>query len=282
MSNLTQAFLEFLSINKNLSKNSIKAYITDIEQFEHFLKKDLLKVDTLDVINFLSQFKNPRTLNRKLSSINAFYNFCKEVEFANIDLNIPSSKISRNLPSYLDSQTILNCVENIPLKSWIDSRDRALILFLYATGVRVSEAINTLREDISGNWLRVRFAKGQKQRLVPIARVAQMAIELYLRERGDNNPHLFVNYKKEPLSRISVFKTTKKYLGVSPHVLRHSYASSLIIGGADLRVVQELLGHSSLLTTQIYTHIQKAHLKETINKYHPLSDKKVLSGSDSG
>ena len=96
---------------------------------------------------------------------------------------------------------------------------------------------------------------------------------LDLRDRADTKEHLFVNYKKEPLSRISIFKITKKYLGVSPHVLRHSYASSLILGGADLRVVQELLGHSSLLTTQIYTHIQKPHLKETVERYHPLAKK---------
>jgi len=121
----------------------------------------------------------------------------------------------------------------------------------------------------------VRFAKGEKERMVPIARVAQMALELYLRDRRDSEPNLFLNYKKKPLSRISIFKITKKYLGVSPHVLRHSYASSLIIGGADLRVVQELLGHSSLLTTQIYTHIQKPHLKETIKRYHPLSQEGV-------
>jgi integrase/recombinase XerD len=117
----------------------------------------------------------------------------------------------------------------------------------------------------------VRFAKGEKERVVPIAKIALDAINSYLESRGDIEPYLFVNYKKKLISRVSIFKITKKYLGVSPHVLRHSYASSLIVGGADLRVVQELLGHSSLLTTQIYTHIQKAHLKDTINSYHPLS-----------
>ena len=270
MSDLTEAFKEYLSINRGLSKNSITAYITDIEQFELSLKKDILKVDSSDVINFLAQFKNTRTLNRKLASINAFFNFCKELEFANIDINLPSSKIPANLPAFLEHQEILNAVESIEPKSWLDLRDRALLLFLYATGVRVSEAVQAQRQDLEGNWLKVRFGKGEKERLVPIARVAQFALEIYLRERADNEPNLFLNYKRNPLSRISIFKITKKYLGISPHVLRHSYASSLIIGGADLRVVQELLGHSSLLTTQIYTHIQKPHLKETIEKYHPL------------
>jgi len=271
MSNLTQAFKEFLTINKGLSKNSVVAYINDIEQFEASLKKDLLKVDSSDVIGFLAQFKNPRTLNRKLASINAFYNFCKELEFANVDIKLPSSKIPASLPAFLEHDRIISAVESIEPKSWLDLRDRALILFLYATGVRVSEAVNAQREDLQNNWLKVRFAKGEKERMVPIAKVAQLALELYLRDRRDSEPNLFLNYKKKPLSRISIFKITKKYLGVSPHVLRHSYASSLIIGGADLRVVQELLGHSSLLTTQIYTHIQKPHLKETIKRYHPLS-----------
>jgi len=271
MSNLIEAFEEYLDINKGLSKNSILAYINDLRQFEESIKKDILKVDSSDVIEFLTQFKNARTLNRKLSSINAFYDFCKDLEFANIEINLPSSKIPATLPFFLDNETIIKAVESIEPKSWLDLRDRALILFLYATGVRVSEAVNANREDLQDGWLRVRYGKGEKERVVPIAKVAQLAIELYLRDRRDTKEYLFVNYKKERLSRISIFKITKKYLGVSPHVLRHSYASSLIIGGADLRVVQELLGHSSLLTTQIYTHIHKPHLKATIESYHPLS-----------
>jgi len=271
MNRLIEAFSEYLTINKGLSKNSIKAYISDIEQFAFSIKKDLLKVDSFDIVEFLKQFKNSRTRNRKLASINAFYNFCKELEFSNIDIKLPSSKIPTSLPIYLEHQEIMNAVERIEPTNWLGLRDRALLLFLYATGVRVSEAVNAQREDLQNNWLKVRFAKGEKERLVPIAKVAQLALELYLRDRTDSHPNLFVNYKKKPLSRISIFKITKKYLGVSPHVLRHSYASSLIIGGADLRVVQELLGHSSLLTTQIYTHIQKPHLRDTINRYHPLT-----------
>jgi len=276
MNNLIEAFNEFLTINKGLSKNSISAYVNDLEQFSISLKKDILKVNTLDIVDFLKEFKNPRTRNRKLSSINAFYDFCRELEFANINIKLPSAKIPSSLPTFLEHSTIMDAVESIEPKNWLGLRDRALILFLYATGVRVSEAVNVQREDLQDSWIKVRFAKGEKERLVPIAKIAQLAIELYLRDRRDNEPNLFLNYKKKPLSRISMFKITKKYLGVSPHVLRHSYATSLIIGGADLRVVQELLGHSSLLTTQIYTHIQKPHLKETINKYHPLNLKDHL------
>ena len=270
-SNLIEAFREYLVVNRALSSNSISAYIKDITQFSDFLKKDLLQVDTKDIIEFLLSFKNSRTLNRKLSAINTFYNFCKELELYNFDVNIPTAKVQAKLPTYLEYEEIISAVKNIKVKSWLDLRDRALILFLYATGARVSEAISANRDDIEGNWLRIRFAKNQKQRLVPIAQVAVDAINEYLSQRGDLKPELFVNYKKKPLSRISVFKITKKYLNVSPHTLRHSFATSLIVGGADLRVVQELLGHSSIVTTQIYTHIKRSHLQDTINAYHPLS-----------
>ncbi len=269
---LISAFKEYLTINKNLSKNSISAYINDIEQFYYSSKKNILNRDSSDVISFLSAFKNSRTLNRKLASVNAFYSFAKDLEFANVDINLPSAKIPQTLPHFLEHTTIMKATGDIDIKSWLDTRDRALILFLYATGVRVSEAINCEIDDIEDGWLRVRYAKGEKQRVVPIAKTAQLALTLYLNERDDNSSHIFINYKKRKLSRVSIFKITKKYLNVSPHVLRHSYATALIQGGADLRVVQELLGHSSLLTTQIYTHIQKPHLKETINRYHPLSD----------
>ena len=269
---LIEAFEEYLSINRSLSSNSIKAYIKDIEQFYKFETIPLLKRDSSNVINFLSLFKNKRTLNRKLSSINSFYNFIRELEFGDIQIDIQSSKTSAALPIYLDYDTIMEGIGNIDIKSWLDLRDRALLLFLYATGVRVSEAVEANLDDLDGGWLRVRYAKGEKERVVPIAKTALLALKLYLNERHDTTPNIFINYKKSKLSRVSIFKITKKYLNVSPHVLRHSYATALILGGADLRVVQELLGHSSLLTTQIYTHIQKPHLKETINRFHPLRD----------
>ncbi len=268
---LLEAFSEYLIINKGLSKNSISAYLKDMEQFSQFSNKPLLKRDSSDIILFLSNFKNSRTLNRKLASINAFYNFAKELEFGLVNVDIPSAKIPKSLPHFLEHKQIIDSIENIKVKNWLDLRDIAIILFLYASGVRVSEAINAQKSDLDNGWLRVRYAKGEKERVVPIAKKAQSALNLYLNERSDNNPYIFINYKKEQISRISIFKITKKYLNVSPHVLRHSYASALILGGADLRVVQELLGHSSLLTTQIYTHIQKPHLKETINRHHPLA-----------
>ena len=270
--NLIEAFCEYLLINKGLSKNSITAYCADIKGFATFLKKNLLDATTKDFLHFLEQFSNARTKNRKLASLNSFYEFCAKFEFGSIKVTIPSSKIQNTLPLFLEHEEIMQAVDAIKIKNWLSLRDKALILFLYATGVRVSEAIALQREDISSDgWVKVRFAKGAKERIVPIAKKAQDALEKYLIAREDKQSTLFINYQKKPLSRISVFKITKKYLGVSPHVLRHSYATALILGGADLRVVQELLGHSSLITTQIYTHIKEEKLKNTLLTYHPLA-----------
>ena len=270
--NLLVAFEEYLHINKALEKNSIKSYLSDLRQLqEHFLDQDLLKLKTPDIFSFLMLFENKRTLNRKLSSINAFYDFCHQLNFASNKINIPMAKVPRNLPKYLSYEQIQRGLSHIDRSDFLGLRDYALILFLYASGCRVSEALLAKRDDINDGWLNIRFAKGQKERVVPLAPVAIEALEAYLKEASLQSEHIWLNYRGEPLSRISAFKIVKKYLGVSPHVLRHSFASALIIGGADLRVVQDLLGHSSLETTQIYTHIEQQNLAETMNQYHPLA-----------
>ena len=270
--NLLIAFEEYLHINKALEKNSIKSYLSDLKQLEeHFSTHDLLKLKTPDIFRFLMLFENKRTLNRKLSSINAFYNFCHQVNFSSTKINIPMAKVPRNLPKYLSFEQIQTGLSLIDRSDFLGLRDYALILFLYASGCRVSEALMAKRDDINKGWLKIRFAKGQKERVVPLAPVAIEALEAYLKEASLQSEYIWLNYRGEPLSRISAFKIVKKYLGVSPHVLRHSFASALIIGGADLRVVQDLLGHSSLETTQIYTHIEQKNLADTMQKYHPLA-----------
>lgn len=257
-------------ITKALGKQTVECYLGDLEQFEAFVKKPLTQTETSDVLLFLSLFKNKRTLNRKLSSVNAFFAFCHLHEFASTKIKIPMAKVPKGLPKYLSSEDILSNVQRIERNDTIGLRDYALILFLYASGCRISEALQVQKGDIVEGWLKIRFAKGEKERIVPLAPVAIEALEAYLRCQNMSSSYLWLNYRGEQLSRISAYKIVKKYLNVSPHVLRHSFASALIIGGADLRVVQELLGHSSLETTQIYTHIEKQNLAQTVNQYHPL------------
>jgi len=262
--------LEYLQINKGVSKNTYNAYKRDLLQFEEFIKKPIIQADNMDIISFLSSIDNKRSLNRKLSAINSFFDFAYKKEWTDTKHKIKQAKIPKSLPKFLTKEEILNAVNSIEVKKWFDLRDKAMIMFIYATGLRISEVLNTKISDIENGWVKVTMAKGEKQRVVPIAETALKLLEEYLQKRPCQSEYLFVNKNCKPLSRISAFNITKKYLNVSPHVLRHSFATALVLGGADLRVVQELLGHSSLNTTQIYTHIQKENLKDTVLKYHPL------------
>ncbi len=270
MSKELEAFLEYISVTKALSPKSVEAYRSDLLAIETKLKKPLIKLDSQSLLSALSEYSNKRTLNRKLSAVNAFFDFCYKHQFKHEQTKLKLSKIPKLLPKFLSFKEIQNSLKLIDRTSWIGKRDYALILFLYATGARISECLELGRDDIDGEWLHIRHAKGEKERIVPIAKVATKAIDEYLRAFSGEKDFIWANYKGGKLSRISAYKITQKYLGVSPHILRHSYATSLISGGADLRVVQELLGHSSLLTTQIYTHIQKQDLKETVEVCHPM------------
>ena len=271
MSDLLIAFEEYLSVTKVLDTLTVSSYISDLTQLEELTQKTLTKLDTTDVLKFLATFENKRTLNRKLSAINTFFHFCHLQDFTHEKIKIPMAKVPKNLPKYLNNEEILLAIKNINRSTLIGLRDYALILFLYASGCRISEALSVERSDIVDGWLKIRFAKGEKERMVPLAPIATEALDMYMQEQDMSSTFIWLNYKGDVLSRISAYKIVKKYLGVSPHILRHSFASSLIIGGADLRVVQELLGHSSLETTQIYTHIQKQNLADTMNSYHPLA-----------
>ena len=273
MSSALEAYIENITIVKGLSKKTIEAYKSDLSNFEKFLQKDAIKSDLDDILEYLEKYSNRNTINRKLSAINSFFNFCVKEDFIDNSPSLKQLSAPKTLPFLLEFDDIINSIKNIEKKSWIDYRDYAFILFLYATGARVSEAIDVKRDDIAGGWLKIRNAKGDKQRIVPIAHAALEAVKEYLDKSVYNQEYLWINYKGVRMSRITAFKITKKYLNVSPHILRHSFATSLVLGGADLRVVQELLGHSSILTTQIYTHIQQKNLEQTVRRFHPLSGK---------
>ncbi len=266
---ILEAFEEYLRIVKGLGEKSVAAYLADLRQLQE-QTGDLLSLETEKILHYLSGFDNKRTLNRKLASVNAFVNFCHARRLTTRSVRIPMARIPRALPKYLSYEEIEAGLARIDRSTPAGRRDYALILFLYASGCRISEALAARREDLVEGWLRIRYAKGAKERMVPLAPAALEALEEYLAQSDIASSHLWLNYRGEPLSRVSAYKIVRKYLGVSPHVLRHSFASALILGGADLRVVQELLGHSSLITTQIYTHIERKHLKETVTQYHPL------------
>ncbi len=271
MSGELEAFIEYITVIKALSPRTVEAYARDLGEIEKTAGKSLVRVDSADLFGSLGSIANKRTLNRKLSAVNSFLDFCHRNRFDSAASKFSLAKIPKNLPRYLTNETIRGGLDMIDCTDWLGLRDYALILFLYATGTRISEALAAQEGDVEGEWLRIRHGKGEKERYVPIALEAMKALRSYREACPYTRPLLWLNYRGEPLSRISAYKITQKYLGVSPHALRHSYATALILGGADLRVVQELLGHASLLTTQIYTHVQKHNLQETVRNYHPMA-----------
>jgi integrase/recombinase XerD len=271
MSNELEAFLEYITVTRALSPRTVAAYRNDLLGLEEAASKPMIDLDSATLLSCLGTFGNKRTLNRKLSAVNTFFDFCHRSHFLGEQTKYKLAKLPKSLPKFLSYAQIQSALESIPRTEWIGLRDYALILFLYATGLRISECLELRREDIEGNWLHVRHGKGEKERLVPVAREALDALYAYLDALTFEREAVWLNYQGKPLSRISAYKITRKYLGVSPHVLRHSYATALILGGADLRVVQELLGHASLMTTQIYTHIQRQNLKETVQQCHPMT-----------
>jgi integrase/recombinase XerD len=266
---ILDAFEEHLRIVKGVSERTLDAYLSDLRQLVE-RAGDPLALGTEELLTWLAGFENKRTLNRKLASVNAFFDFCHRRGVGNAPAKIPMAKLPQSLPKYLRPEEIEAGLALIDRSRVSGLRDYALILFLYASGCRISEALSARREDLADGWLKIRYAKGAKERMVPLAPRALEALEAYWQRREWGSSHLWLNNRGTPLSRVSAWKIVKKYLGVSPHVLRHSFASALILGGADLRVVQELLGHSSLITTQIYTHIERRHLAETVEACHPL------------
>jgi len=271
MSGELDAFIEYITVIKRLSPRTIEAYTRDLVEMEEGIGKDLILIDSQEIFRLLGVIGNKRTLNRKLSAFNSFLDFCHRNRYHSASSKFSLSKIPKNLPKYLPYETINSGLGMIDTSEWMGLRDYALILFLYATGMRISECLAAQEGDIEGEWIRIRHGKGEKERYVPIAPEALKALRVYQDACPFTKRTLWMNYRGEPLSRVSAFKITQKYLGVSPHALRHSYATAMILGGADLRVVQELLGHASLLTTQIYTHVQKQNLQETVSRHHPMA-----------
>ena len=264
-------FLRHAKVILAHSRSTIEAYELDLMQFDSFIHKPLSEVDSDDIYRFLATIENKRTLNRKLSSINSLFKWAYEQFMVEDKPAIRSAKTPKSLPHYLNEKEIEAGLDLIDRSTALGKRDYALILFLYATGARISEALATQKRDIEDGWLRIRMGKGQKERLVPVAKRALLAIDDMLSMRSSFASELFTNNHGKNLSRMGAYGIIKKWLNCSPHVLRHSFATALLLGGADLRVVQELLGHASLNTTQIYTYIEKKELANSLFTYHPLA-----------
>jgi len=284
-----------------LSKNTQQAYLTDIEGYQQFLEKyhKITKVDRIErkhLEAYLKSLKNrgmsAKSMARKLTSIKAFHAFLleeKEVD-TNIALLIERPKIEKSLPSVLSIDEVVKLLETIDRSTPLGLRNVALLELIYGSGLRVSELLNIHTSDVHMTQAYVVVTgKGSKDRMVPISDMAVVAIRNYLTQGRDEllkrpSSYLFVNLNGEPLSRVGFFKVLKKLAfdaglnpeHISPHTLRHSFATHLLENGMDLRSLQNLLGHEDISTTQIYTHISQKRLKEVYEDTHPRARKEKL------
>ena len=287
-----------LKLERSLSNNSIEAYLNDIKKLIDFLKSrgnDSLKYSEvdIDVINDFIEYLyklgiSSYTQARIISGIKSFFNYLvyEEKILANPTELIESPKLNKKLPDTLNINEIDKILNSIDLSTYEGTRNRAIIETLYSCGLRVSELINITIQNL---YLDVGFikviGKGSKERLVPIGSSAIKHINVYLKNYrksfkviDGNEGFLFLNRRGKKLSRNMIFIIVKQLSiknniekNISPHTFRHSFATHLIEGGADLRAVQDMLGHESITTTEIYTHLNKEYLREVVKKYHPRS-----------
>lgn len=293
----TKQFENYLKLERSLAANSIEAYLADINKLQQFFEikerntspTQVTQQDLIDFLEFINELgMSAFTQARMVSGLKSFFKFLIYEEVITKDPSelIEPPKLGRKLPDTLDLPEIEALFEGIDLSKPEGQRNRAMLETLYSSGLRVSELINlkisNIHEEIG--FLRV-VGKGNKERLVPIGRSALKHIRIFRDEirvhidvKAGFEDHLFVTRRGKAISRVMVFMIIKElaaHIGlkknISPHTFRHSFATHLIEGGADLRAVQEMLGHESITTTEIYTHLDRDYLKQVITQYHPRS-----------
>ena len=282
-----RSFLNYLLVDKGLSNNTAKAYEADISSFFQWLDNEDLKYKNLQedhinqYISFLFQRKmRSSSVNRKISSIKSFYIFLVKRNFLkNSPLNdLVTPKQEKYLPESMSEAEVDKLLNSPDVANKIENRDKAMIEMLYATGMRISELVNLKMTDVDMKRCVVKvFGKGSKERLVPFGETALDSLRSYLNEREQSSSkEIFLSNRGKKMTRVAFWQRVKVYLirenlknSISPHTLRHAFATHLLNRGADLRSVQLLLGHSDLSTTQIYTHIAKQRLSDVLKKHHP-------------
>ncbi|USG06087.1 site-specific tyrosine recombinase XerD [Latilactobacillus sakei] len=292
MDDLIQDYLHYLKIERGLSENTRQSYRQDLKQYQQFLVSQKLTSFTEDrfiVLGFLqaqtTAQKAQSSITRSISTLRKFYQYLAREGRIQKDpmLQIDSPKQGRHLPAVLSSEEIERLLKTPDTSTPLGLRDRAILEVLYATGLRVSELVHLKLTDLHLSLGLIQtLGKGDKERIIPIGDVAVDWINEYLERsrnrltKGKDSPYLFVNFHGNGLTRQGIWKNLKAIVqaagidkGVTPHTLRHSFATVLLENGADLRIVQELLGHSDISTTQIYTHISKKHLTEVYQRGHP-------------
>ncbi len=283
-----ERFLKFLEVEKNSSPHTIKNYRSDLIEFFKFTCKNSVKdIHYLEIRKFLAHLKEKEflktTISRKLACLKSFFKYLTRERLlsSNPASGIQTPKRDRRLPSFLEIKEVENLIEAAKGDKWETKRDLTILETLYSSGIRVSELVGLNEEDVDllSHLVKVR-GKGKKERIVPIGSCAVNAIKGYLEsaplDLEQRSVPLLINRRKTRLTDRSVRRIILKYAriaalkkGISPHTLRHSFATHLLDRGADLRSVQELLGHAHLSTTQIYTHVSAKRLREAYDQAHP-------------
>ncbi len=287
------SFLTHVRVEKGLSSNTVSAYRRDLVKFAEFARKRKLSLEGVsrdDLVDFLAalyrQNLDSKSVARHLVTLRNFFRFAQIQEHIAEDpsVNLESPKIRRSLPGYLRLEEVERLLNQPDVKTPLGLRDRAMLEVLYSTGLRVSELIGLRVSDLDTRVGNVRcIGKGDKERIVPVGKKALAIVEKYLRDarprllgKAPGSPALFVNRRGAPLSRVGVWKILSAYgrragmrVALTPHMLRHSFATHLLERGADLRSVQLMLGHADISTTQIYTHVVEERLKQIYKAHHP-------------
>jgi integrase/recombinase XerC len=281
-------FLRYLEVERAASPDTVRAYKKDLKVFFKHVNAEPDKIDVIDVRGFIAeQIKagyNKNTVSRRLASIRSFFKFLRREGYikANPARLVSNIKLPKVLPRFLSVDDIFSLVEKPEGMGFIPSRDRAILEILYSSGLRVAElsGLNVDEVNIKGGLIKVK-GKGKKERIVPVGSKAIDALKSYMIERvllKSRNRALFLSRLGRRLTDRGIRRIVVKYARavqisgeVGPHTLRHSFATHLLQSGADLRVIQELLGHSSLSTTQKYTHLDVTHLMDIYDRSHPLA-----------
>ncbi|MCF6096708.1 site-specific tyrosine recombinase XerD [Thermovorax subterraneus] len=293
MEEMVRQFLNFISVERGLAPNTIESYYRDLQNYLRFLKSqnitDLKFTSKTTIISYLllmqKNGKASSSISRACAAIKSFYHFLMRERYIDEDptINLNTPKLEKKLPRVLTVEEVEKLLEQPDIRDPLGFRDKTMLELLYSTGIRVSELISLTTEDVNLDMGFLRCTgKGSKERIVPIGSFAITYLKEYINNvrrllvKDKNSDVLFVNHFGKALTRQGFWKIIKKYAKmagidkeITPHTLRHSFATHLIENGADLRAVQEMLGHADISTTQIYTHLTKTRIKEVYDKTHP-------------
>ncbi len=293
MESYVNDFINYLAVERGLAQNTLESYGRDLRQFHSFLQNsqlDFLQNSNRDTIlsylnNLQVKGRAVSTISRNLAAIKSFYQYLVRERHLEKDpaVNLESPKLEKKLPKILSIAEVEELLKQPNTFQPTGLRDKAMLELLYATGIRVSELINLNISDVNLDMGYIKcYGKGAKERIVPLGSIAAKCVQEYTNKgrsklvRTYEESSLFVNHHGNRLTRQGFWKIIKKYAfdanitkDITPHTLRHSFATHLLENGADLRSVQEMLGHADISTTQIYTHVTKNHLKEVYDKTHP-------------